>query len=66
MTVNQPTKAPTRKLNAAAWGGASASILIGVVAIISPETYVRIPPGFEGGLATLAAFGLGYWVKERA
>lgn len=61
----QPTKNPTRKLKFAGIGGAIASVALGAVAIFFPEAYARVPPGFEGGVATLVAFGLGYWMKER-
>ena len=63
--VNQPTRQPVRKVGAAALGGALASVMMGVIAIIWPETYGRVPPGFEGGIATIAAFALGYLVRER-
>ena len=66
MTVyNQPNSAPTRKITYVALGGALASIVMGVVAVVWPEIHGRIPPGMEGALATVCAFGLGYWIKER-
>jgi len=71
MSTNQPlikqrTASPTRKVGAAALGGAVASISMGVTAAVWPEVYERIPAGFEGGIATVAAFILGYWVRDRA
>ena len=66
MLIDQPGPAPTRKMSAALLGGAVASIGMGLLAIFWPEVYPRIPPGFEGGIATLAAFALGYVVRDRA
>lgn len=63
--MNQPTKQPTTKIKAAALGGAIASVVMGIVAVTLPDFYARVPPGFEGGLATLAALALGYFVRER-
>lgn len=63
--VQQNTKTPTRKLNAVALGGALASVGMGALAIFLPEAYDRVPPGFEGGVATIFGFCLGYLVKER-
>jgi hypothetical protein len=63
--MNQNTKAPTRKLNAVALGGALASVGMGALAIFMPEAYERVPPGFEGGVATIFGFCLGWLVKER-
>lgn len=65
-TVNQPTKAPTRKVGAMALGGAAASVSMGIIAIFYPEAYERVPAGFEGGVATFAGFALGYWIRDRA
>ena len=64
-TFKQPTAAPTRKLQSALLGGALASVGMGVIAIFYPEAYARVPAGFEGGVATLFGFVLGYIVKER-
>ena len=63
--INQTNKTPTRKLNAVAIGGALASVGMGVIAIFLPEAYERVPPGFEGGVATLFGFCLGYLAKDR-
>ena len=66
MNVNQPSKAPTRKINAVVLGGGLASVSMGVLAIFVPEAYERVPAGFEGGVATLAGFALGYFVRDKA
>ena len=62
---NQPTNAPTRKMSMVAVGGGVASVLMGAMSIFYPEQYALVPAGFEGGVATLAAFLLGYIVRER-
>lgn len=64
--VNQGSAMPTAKVTAAAVGGAVASVAMGVFAITSPEIYSRVPPGFEGGLATSVAMLFAYFKKERA
>ena len=65
-TYAQPSSQPTRKVRYAAVGGAVASILMGLLAIVFPEAYDRVPAGFEGAVATVAAFALGYLIRERA
>lgn len=64
-TYDQPTKAPTRKIGAVALGGGVASVLMGVLAMFYPEVYERVPAGMEGGIATIAGFALGYFVRDR-
>lgn len=63
---NQPGSAPSRKMNAVVLGGGVASVFMGTIAIFYPEAYGRVPAGFEGGVATIAAFALGYLVRDRA
>ena len=63
--MNQPSAAPTRKMSAVVLGGGVASVLMGAMAIFYPEQYELVPAGFEGGVATIAAFALGYFVRER-
>ena len=61
---NQPSAMPTRKIGAAALGGGVASVFMGVLSIFVPDHYALVPAGFEGGIATIAAFGLGYFVRD--
>lgn len=64
-TYYQQSSAPTRKLSYTAASGATAAVLMGLVAIFAPEAYARVPPGFEGGIAILIGCVFGYCVKER-
>lgn len=63
--VTQRGPMPTRKIGAAALGGGVASVSMGVLAIFAPEAYAQVPAGFEGGVATIAGFLLGYFVRDR-
>ena len=63
--VNQPNKQPVRKVGAYALGGSVASIAMGCLAIFYPEAFDRVPPGFEGGVATMVGFVLAYFIRER-
>ena len=55
---------PSSTIRGAAIGGALAAILFGLLSVFGPEYYARVPPGMEAGVATAAAFLLGYFTKE--
>jgi len=56
--------APSSTIKAAGSWGFLAAIAMGVFAIFWPEYYVRVPPGFEAGLAVGIASIMGYRQKE--
>lgn len=60
--VNQPTAVPTRKVGAAALGGAIITIGVYVASLFN----VEIPGDVAAASTTLAAFGLGYFVRDGA
>lgn len=64
--VTQASAMPTRKVTGAVLGGAVASISMGMMAIFLPEAYDRVPPGFEGGVATMIAMIVAYFTKDNA
>ncbi len=45
--------------------GFLAAIFIGIVAIIWPDIYARVPPGFEGALAVGIGTFMAWRQKER-
>ena len=56
--------APSSTIKAAGSWGFLAAIAMGVFAIIWPEYYARVPPGFEGALVIGIATVMGYRQKE--
>lgn len=68
-TYSQPTKMPTEKVKAGILAGKVVTVLFGVVAIMYPEIFERIPAGFEmavGGLITsIVVDVVAYFKKER-
>jgi len=68
--IDQNSKAPTEKVKAAILAGKVVTVLFGVVAIVYPEIFERIPAGFEmavGGLITSIVVDIAaYYKKERA
>lgn len=55
---------PTAKVTAQALGGALAAVGMGVFAIVSPENYQAVPPGFEAGIAVIFGAMAGYFKAE--
>ena len=55
---------PSSTLTATAGFGWLAALILGTVAIIWPEVYARVPPGFEAGLAVGIGVVAGYFKKE--
>lgn len=55
-----PSKAPVAKVTAATAGAAAATVVCLIAGI-----WVDIPTGLEGALATVFAFGAGYFTPPR-
>ena len=67
--INQNSKMPTEKVKAGILAGKVVTVLFGVVAIVYPEIFERIPAGFEmavGGLITSIVVDIvSYFKKEK-
>jgi hypothetical protein len=55
---------PSSTIKAAGSWGFLAAIAMGIVAIIWPDVYTRVPPGFEAALAVGIGTVAGYFKKE--
>lgn len=58
--MNRPSSTAT----AGVGFGWLAAIMFGVLAMVSPETYARVPPGMEAGVAVGIGFVAAYLKKE--
>ena len=59
--VDQPDAAPTRKVSAAALGGALATVVVWALQAFGG---VEVPPGVEGAVAVIIATLAGYVIRE--
>jgi len=55
---------PSSTIQAAGSWGFLAALAMGVIAIIWPDVYARVPPGFEAALAVGIGTIAGYMKKE--
>jgi len=55
---------PSSTIQAAAIYGALSAVAFGVLSIVAPEYYLRVPPGMEAGVAVLIGAVMGYRQKE--
>jgi len=55
---------PSSTIQAAGSWGFLAAIVMGGFAIIWPDVYARVPPGFEAALAVGIGTVMGYFQKE--
>lgn len=63
---NQPSAVPTRKMGATLLAGAITAVSLGLLRLWYPDQIDGLRPDFVSGMTTLIAFGLGYYVKEKA
>ncbi len=56
--------APSSTIKAASSWGFLAAIAMGILAIIWPDIYARVPPGFEAALAVGVGTVMGFFQKE--
>jgi hypothetical protein len=62
--VNQPTLAPTRKVEFASYAGAIVTIVIFIFEYMDPE--LSVPPEVAAALTTVIAPSIAWCVRERA
>ena len=65
--IEQNSRAPTEKVKAGILAGKIVTVIFGIVAIVWPEIFERIPAGFEmavGGLITSIVTDIAAYLKR--